>query len=188
MWPWGHLAVGYLLYAGLARFQCGEQPTATTAVAVALGTQFPDLIDKPLAWSFELLPNGRSLAHSAVIGLVLVGGLLFVASRLERSDAGVAFGVGYVSHFVGDALYPALDGQLYELGFLLWPILPPIEYSTEQSFVAHLAQLNFGPTFWFEIGLFLLASLVWYADGSPGLPRRSWLKNSEQTGPEEYDD
>ena len=64
MWPWGHLAVGYLVYSGLSRWRFGRLPGSVATLAVALGTQLPDLVDKPLAWTVNVLASGRSLAHS----------------------------------------------------------------------------------------------------------------------------
>lgn len=91
MWPWGHAAVGYLLYRVLGRTSGrtgGDGPPSGPAVvALGVGTQFPDLVDKPLSWSFDLLPAGRTLAHSALIGAVFVAGLTVVATRYEGRPA-----------------------------------------------------------------------------------------------------
>ena len=48
MWPWEHLAIGYLAYSLLGRLAWRRPPTVGTAITVAFGTQFPDLVDKPL--------------------------------------------------------------------------------------------------------------------------------------------
>ena len=72
MWPWGHVALGYLFYSLYVHWRHDRPPSAPAAIAVGVGTLLPDVIDKPLAWWAAVLPNGRSLAHSAVVmGLVL---------------------------------------------------------------------------------------------------------------------
>ena len=48
MWPWEHLTIGYLAYSLLSRLAWRRPPTVGTAITVAFGTQFPDLVDKPL--------------------------------------------------------------------------------------------------------------------------------------------
>lgn len=169
MWPWGHLAVGYLLYASFTRLANDRIPTASATIALAVGTQFPDLIDKPLAWWLAVLPNGRSLAHSIVTALLVVTVLGVVARRRGHLALAVSFAIGYLSHLFADALLPAITGDWYYLGFLGWPFVPAIEYETEQSFLAHFATLELDPFHQFELLVVALALLVWYRDGAPGL-------------------
>ena len=57
MWPWGHLAVAYLCYVLSIKLRGDGEQTLLTLVAVAVGSQFPDLIDKPFAWSVAILPR-----------------------------------------------------------------------------------------------------------------------------------
>ena len=169
MWPWGHLAVGYLLYSFFVHASARRAPGGYATVALALGTQFPDLVDKPLAWTFGVLPNGRSLAHSLVIAVVLLALLVVLFRRLNRGTVATAFAVGYLTHLFGDALDPLLAGDFYSLGFLAWPLVAPIEYETEQSFVAHLQELSPAALVSDE-GLFaLLMVVLWLYDGAPGL-------------------
>ena len=63
MWPWDHLAFGYVWYTLASRGWDGRPPSNAAAIALAVGTQFPDLVDKPLAWWLDVLPAGRSLGH-----------------------------------------------------------------------------------------------------------------------------
>ena len=71
MWPWEHAAVAYLCWAALDRRAARSEGAAV--VAVLVGSQFPDLIDKPLSWVFQVLPTGQSLAHSLLFALPLIG-------------------------------------------------------------------------------------------------------------------
>jgi hypothetical protein len=54
MWPPGHLAVAYLLVSWGRRIRGDSPVTAGTMLALAVASQLPDLLDKPLAWVFAL--------------------------------------------------------------------------------------------------------------------------------------
>jgi membrane-bound metal-dependent hydrolase YbcI (DUF457 family) len=168
MWPWGHLVIGYLLYTVGVRLRYRRPPAGAATVALAFGTQFPDLVDKPLAWSFGVIPNGRSLTHSLLTAVVLVVLLKLLLRRYDAGSIATAFGVGYFSHLFTDALYPALTGKYYQLGFLAWPVIPPVEYAVEPSFSAHLRRLTLDSFVAFELGLSVFVFFVWLADGAPG--------------------
>ncbi|NHN46659.1 metal-dependent hydrolase [Halostella sp. JP-L12] len=168
MWPWGHLAVGYLLFAATSRRRRARPPDGAETILIALGTQFPDLIDKPLAWSVGVLPNGRSLAHSVFVAALVVALVLWLARRAGAPTLGGAFGLGYASHLAADALPALLYGVPSDLAFLAWPVLPPVEYDTTQSFVAHFAGIEPTPFFLAQVGLTAAALVVWLRDGAPG--------------------
>jgi hypothetical protein len=172
MWPWGHVALGYLLYSLFAHQRQDRPPTPAAAIAVGVGTLLPDLIDKPLAWSLAVLPNGRSLAHSVFTMLILVALVWLLANRRRtrfsfHAPVG-AFAIAYGSHLLGDGLHALVTGQFDELAYLLWPVLPAVEYDTTQSFAAHFAALSLTPSLGFELVLTFLAVVVWYRDGTPG--------------------
>lgn len=169
MWPWGHLAAGYLLYSIGYRIHSGRPPDGFAAIALAVGTQFPDLVDKPLAWTFGVLPNGRSLTHSLLVAALIITVLEVVLRRRNDGSIASAFGVGYVSHLLGDALQPALAGEYNAMGFLVWPFGPQIVYSTEPSFSAHIGELALTPSLVFELALGGLVFLLWLYDGAPGI-------------------
>lgn len=117
MWSWGHAAVGYLCYVAYLRRRYGSRPRGVTVVALAVGTQFLDIVDKTLAWQFGLLPNGRSLAHSLLVATVVLGALWVLTDGTRRASA-AAFAAGYLTHMFGDALYPLVTGEFHYLGFL----------------------------------------------------------------------
>ncbi|MFC7135291.1 MULTISPECIES: metal-dependent hydrolase [Salinibaculum] len=162
MWPWGHFGLGYLLALFVDRGDTATSGGFAPTAALAVGTQFPDMVDKPLAWTVSLLPNGRSLAHSVFITALVIGAVVVLARRYDVPAVGTAFGLGYGSHLAGDGLYPLLAGDFEALGFLLWPVVPPIEYSTPQSFGAHVSRLEVSPTVGFEVGLFFVASVLFW--------------------------
>jgi membrane-bound metal-dependent hydrolase YbcI (DUF457 family) len=169
MWPWGHAAVGYLLYSLYSRRRLGHRPTSVATILLGLGTQFPDIVDKPLAWTLSILPTGRSLAHSLFTALLVVSVALWVTRRYDRSEYAVAFGVGYLSHLAADALYPVLNGEFVNLSYLVWPLLPLPVYDTDKSILAHFLAFEFEPFTLFEFGLVALALVVWWADERPGV-------------------
>lgn len=164
MWPWGHVAVGYLLYSGWRRLRGEGRPSGIAAVAVAVGAVLPDLVDKPLAWWFVVLPTGRTLAHSLLFVVPVVGVLWWVAGD-RHADAVSATALGWLSHLAADGI----GASPAYLGYLLWPATTTPPYPTEQSFSAHVAEIEMTPFFLAQLGLVALAGVVWHRDGRPGL-------------------
>lgn len=169
MWPWGHAAVGYLLYTTLTRTRDGRPPRDLPTLWLLFGTQFPDLVDKPLAWWFGVLPTGRSLAHSLVVLVPLSLAVYLYFARRDRPAYGVAFAVGSISHAVIDALPALLAGEPERARFLLWPILSIVPYDSSSSILAHFAAIEPTPSLLIEFGIGLFVVVVWWYDGMPGL-------------------
>ncbi|EFW91272.1 membrane-bound metal-dependent hydrolase [Haladaptatus paucihalophilus DX253] len=163
MWPWGHLAVGYLAYSGLRRTRTTRPPTGTDVIALVVGTQFPDLVDKPLAWWVGVLPTGRSLAHSLLTASVLLAVTYGICRRNGHRSRWAAFAVGYVSHPFADVLLTVLAGGYGRATFLLWPILPLSSPASGPSVVGVPGD------FPIELSLVVAAVYVWLADGAPGV-------------------
>jgi hypothetical protein len=180
MWPWEHLVFGYLLYSATVRLTGGGRPGSRATVVLAVATQLPDLVDKPLGWGLAVLPAGRSLAHS----LLVFGLLLVVLVRLDRrrgSALALPFSVGYLSHLAGDVIYPLLLGKGLRAGFLLWPLVPveaapvdgvvPHVWALWRDYVGVVTSTTGGLLIVAEFAFLLAGLLVWLADGAPGLPR-----------------
>ncbi len=137
MFPLGHAAVAYLCYVGVAAATRRPLPVHWGLVPLAVGSQFPDLVDKPLAY-YGVLVSGRSLGHSIVTAVVLAVTVRWAVQRVpapDRPELGrlrevspPAFAVGYLSHLAADAVEPLRAGALKEAGFLLWPVVAPIDY------------------------------------------------------------
>ena len=153
--------------------------------SVALGTQFPDLVDKPLGWATTLLPGGISMGHSLLFALPFCLAILVVSRGIDRLSAGIAVAVGYLLHLPGDALYPMLVGGDPRLAFLFWPLFGGGGGSTVAvvPYVSHLFTqfLGFLGTprglayLGLEVVLLGLTLWRWHSDGSPGL---SWLRKT----------
>lgn len=174
MFPPGHLGVAYCCYSLLVR-SSGRTPAAAPVFAVVLGSQFPDLVDKPLAWYLGVLPTGRTLAHSLVVLVPVCILVYLVASRYDRSAVGVAFAVGAISHSLVDAL-PALWGSPADARFLLWPLLSVPGYDedvstsvTDRLYTAYAEPELASAYFLAEFALLAVAIVLWHRDGRPGL-------------------
>nr|WP_233340418.1 metal-dependent hydrolase [Haloprofundus sp. MHR1] len=181
MWPWEHLAFGYILYSVAHRLVARRGVTTPAALAVAFATQLPDLIDKPLAWTFEVLPSGVSLAHSIffVPPVTLAAYLVGRVTGFKR--LWIPFLVGYLSHLVGDGVSGVAYGDSPSFSFLLWPLYEtssPSRAGLFSNFFYYLG--NYMETLaspegvvyiLLELGLLGTAFLLWLWDGAPGLPR-----------------
>ena len=186
MWPWEHLAVGYVAVS-LALRLAGRRVDDGVALVVVLGSQFPDLIDKPLAWSFAVIPSGSSLDHSILVAVPLSALLVAVSYRRGNTALGVAFALGYLLHLPGDVLYGALTlGQPPSWGAILWPVVPKAPGSAPTGLIEEtlsyasvylefLASPAAARYLALEATILLSALGMWILDGVPGprprLPR-----------------
>ena len=180
MWPWEHLAFGYVLYSLYCHLRYRRSPRAGAVIAVGLGTQLPDLIDKTLAWGFHVLPSGHSLAHSLLFALPLIAVVGVLAWRADASPVGVAFGVSYLSHLFGDVLYPLLSDGRAVVSFLIWPFGAVPTYDPERSFIEivgyyftrYVHDVMSGELttyFVLQLAFMLAVFLLWLYDGAPVL-------------------
>lgn len=169
MLPWGHAAVGYLIYSLAARLENRHPPDGWAVVALGFGTQFPDLVDKPLAWSFGILVAGRSLAHSVLTLTAVAVVLLYVARRRGHETVARAFLVGYATHLATDAVDPLWYGNYDALRYLLYPLVAVPTPERDYGIVEFFLNLKLTPLV--SVGLVLagLALGQWVRDGLPGL-------------------
>lgn len=173
MYPWVHLAFGYLAYSAYTHGVRWRRPTGREAVAVAFGAVFPDLLDKPLAWPLGVAPSGRAYFHSLLVAAGVVG----AAYLVSRARWVAVFGFGYASHIVGDAVRPWLSGDAYGLGFVFWPAtslptgLTPYTESAAAFFREFEAALSGSPSRFvvLQAAALLVVILVWVVDGAPGV-------------------
>ena len=171
MYPWGHLAVGYLCYSIAVRLRSNRPPEGVAVLALAVGTQLPDLVDKPLSWSFNVLPSGRSLGHSILFATLCGISVWYVGQRYSRrTEAGALFG-SHLLHVIADMIPHVITGHWAKLSSLLWPLLPAYQYPGESGrgiisylFAVDLAKL---PTESFVIVVLTIG--LWLFDGWPGI-------------------
>jgi hypothetical protein len=176
MWPWGHLAVAYLCYVGVVHLRGRREQPLAALVAVGVGSQVPDLVDKPLAWYVTVLPSGRSLGHSLLFATVVLAAAFALGRRRGRTEAALAFSVAYLSHvFVDlgpDVVGGLLAGDVSQLTwttYLVWPLLPSPPYPNDTSFATHFASLTLDAYMLVQFALLGIAVLVWAATGMPGV-------------------
>jgi len=167
MWPIGHAAIAYLFYTASTRSRFDTSPTHGPALVVVFGGLFPDLIDKPLAWKLGVLPTGRSLAHSLLVLLPLVAVVFILARQYNRSEYGIAFAIGALSHLLVDALPALWTGETPN--FLLWPVLSVSTPESGAPTVLELFRSSLSdPYFLTEFVALAIAIALWRADGYPG--------------------
>ncbi|WP_324665357.1 metal-dependent hydrolase [Haloarcula sediminis] len=169
MWPWGHAAVAYLLCSLYLRTRYGRLPTAGLVLPLALGTQFPDLVDKPLAWTFGILPSGRAGAHSLLVAIPLLAILWQRFDGPTERRAWAGFATGYLVHLATDGVYALVAGEFGGLAYLLWPVLSLPAYEESAGILAHFLAADPTPELLVELLLFAAATLLWAVDGAPGL-------------------
>ncbi|NKE34984.1 metal-dependent hydrolase [Natronococcus sp. JC468] len=168
MWPLGHAAVGYLLYTLATRSRFDQPPGQIAVLALLVGTQFPDLLDKPLAWYLAVLPTGRTLAHTLLVLLPVSVAAVALARRTARAEYGIAFALGALAHTLADAA-PSLWGAA-DPNHLLWPLTPVEPYESGAPSVIGLFRESLGdPYFLLEFALAAVALALWRRDGAPGL-------------------
>lgn len=183
MWPWEHAAVGYICVSLLWRWTARHPPGDAPVLALLFGTQFPDVVDKPLAWGVSILPSGQSLAHSLLFALPVVLMASVVAVAIGRRDLPVPFAVGYLTHLIGDILYPVAIGDPLALGFVFYPLTEPSP-SPSGTFLARVTDLSTefvsflgtpaGTAYLVaELGLIGVAVILWRADD---MPLVDWLR------------
>lgn len=168
MWPLGHAAVAYLLYSGSTRWRFDRSAESLAVVLVLLGSQVPDLIDKPMSWYGGLLPTGRTLAHSLLFLIPLCLILHLVFRHRSRIELGIAFAIGALSHAIVDAIPTLWDPESIPT-FLLYPIIAVDPYEEgPPSVVAMLFDQLTSPWFHLEFVLAGAAVYLWLRDGRPG--------------------
>lgn len=140
--PVSHGALAYLLYVGYAFISGQRLPLGWTLVPLAIGSQLPDLIDKPLAY-WGVLVYGRSLAHS-VFTMTVICASVWWLTRSPRADRDnqathtrtrvrrivtairqplpAALTIGYLAHLIGDSWALIARGDWLSARFLLYPV------------------------------------------------------------------
>lgn len=179
MLPWEHLAVGYLGYTLWTHVRHDRGPTGPTALAVAVASLLPDLVDKPLGWGLGVLPS-VGLGHSLLfVGAVTASTWFLVGGRFALPVV-----VGLLSHLLGDVVYPLVLGRGLRYTFVLWPFagggstgssgfLSQVRYWLS-NYVAFVTSPEGIAYLGFEIVLVGTGLLLWAADGFPGLAPASY--------------
>lgn len=111
MEPFVHLTLGYLAYSLANRLWTDRPPSDDSALVLAVATQFPDTVDKPLNWWFNILDR-RGIGHSILMMAPLCVALYLLGWRYGRERLSGAFGVG--THLCYDARAALGPGAISE--------------------------------------------------------------------------
>lgn len=177
MWPWEHLAVAYVLYSLFANVAYRKSPSARETIAVVVGSQLPDLVDKPLAWTVGITETGYSIGHSLFVAPVVCLGTYALAARYGRHRLAGAFSLAYLSHLVTDVLNPIRYGRAPEPRVVLWPLSSP-PAADHGGFLDHfgvyivrhvnaLLEGGLSADAAFQLLLFVGLFTLWLSDGAP---------------------
>lgn len=182
MWPWGHVAFGYVFYSLAVRLWQRRPPSSLGAVLLAVGTQIPDLVDKPLSWVYGVFPQGFGPGHSVFIAIPAGLAVLLLTARGGRAAAGLGLTVGWWSHLVGDVLVALAGDNPHTFARTLWPVadIPPggmavdgvghALYFFGEGLERAQAPDNQGLVLVY-VGFLVGVFLLWIVDGAPGLPK-----------------
>jgi len=123
MYPAEHVLVAVGPVVGYTLWRNRRLPGGGLLAVVLAASLLPDLVDKPLAWSFGVIPSGRMIAHSFVLAVPLVLFVLLLAFRLELLGYGLGFGWGYMLHLAADfSPVLVLGSDYYFFPNMFWPI------------------------------------------------------------------
>lgn len=179
MWPWEHVFVAYLAYSLCCHALFRDSPGGAEALAAASGALLPDAVDKLLAWQFDVFASGYAVAHSVFVAVPasVIAGLL--AHRYGHGRVGLALGVGYLLHLVGDVIPVSLERGTLMYDHLLWPVIVYKDYHQHEAFtegffyyvvpyVSSLLEAEPTPYLFAQAGVGAAVLLLWAFDGFPG--------------------
>ncbi|GAA0522590.1 hypothetical protein SAMN04488066_105117 [Halorubrum aquaticum] len=180
MWPWEHVLFAYVCYSTYVHGRYRSRPGDAPTVALAFGAVLPDLIDKPLAWEFNVFTTGYAAAHSVFLGVPAAIAVYALAERRRAGAVGGAFLTGYVLHLVGDVVPASLSHGRLALSPVLWPIADRMPRPDRGSFVdgvsgllteyvARLLTLELSAVIALQLGSVVFGVTLWLVDGRPGL-------------------
>lgn len=180
MWPWEHVLFAYVCYSLYVHGRHRGAPTDAATIVLAFGAVVPDLVDKPLAWQFDLFDTGYAVAHSVFVVVPVLIGVYLLARRKRAGMLSVAFIIGFLLHLLGDVLPVSLSRGTLTLSPVLWPFSNrlPIEVGgslTENTatllaqYITQLLTLDLTPVVVLQLGSVLVGTAFWLWDGCPGL-------------------
>ena len=121
VFPHEHLLVALLPIVVYVGVRDRQLPTRGVVFVTVIGSQFPDLIDKPLAHQFGVLPSGRVFMHSLPFAMPIAVCILMYGWQTNRPRVAGAFVVAYMLHLLGDTYQVLRTGRIP--ADLLWPFV-----------------------------------------------------------------
>jgi hypothetical protein len=179
VWPWEHVAVGYLLYSLSLRLLGRRPPTDSAAAVLVAATLLPDVLDKTLSWGLDVFPTGYAIGHSALLAVPAGVLAILIADRGRHRRWADAFVLGHWSHLLTDVLNPLRYGRPVEPARILWPIAEQVPYETDyglrrglvylEALATELAAMDPLSVFLLYVLVPLVTVGVWLWDGAPGV-------------------
>lgn len=126
MFPIQHFIVAFVPALAYVVVCDRRLPTLRFVGVVFLGSQFPDLVDKPLAHQFVVLPSGRVFMHSLPTAVLLLLILGLYGWKTDRTRLSSAFVFAHLSHLLADNHGVLLGPNPQISPDLLWPFVPPV--------------------------------------------------------------
>lgn len=124
MFPHEHFIVALILVVMYIFARERKLPSRSLIAITFVGSQYPDLIDKPLALQLGVIPTGRVFMHSLSFAIPVSIAVLAYAWKTDRFQAGIVFVIAYASHLVTDNYAALVAGEIPN--DLVWPFRPPI--------------------------------------------------------------
>jgi hypothetical protein len=109
--PIEHFIVAFLPLLGYILLRDRRLPTPKVTALIFVGSQFPNLVDKPLSHQFDLLPSGRVFLHSLPVAMPFLTLVVYYGWRTERPRVTAVFAVAHLSHLLADNYKPLLDSS-----------------------------------------------------------------------------
>ncbi|WP_434530811.1 metal-dependent hydrolase [Haloarcula sp. NS06] len=192
MLPHAHLAFAYIAFSSYAHSAFRRAPGQREALAILVGSQFSDIIDKPLIFLGEPFVSGRTVAHSVLVVFPAIFILTLICRQyIQDGKIAFAFGLSWILQPFVDASIFIIHGTVardfIEISFLVWPFTIPAD-----NIVQMLSNINYVETaiqqkpVWmaqrvpkkqnlrnwirtFEILITIIFAIFWYHDGAPGI-------------------
>lgn len=123
MFPLEHFLVAAIPVFGYYLVRYRQLPSKAMLFVVFFGSQFPDLIDKPLAHSIFVLPAGRVFMHSLPFAIPICILVMAYGTATDRPELSTGFVWAYLIHIPADLdlRQLVLTGDVPQN--LLWPLV-----------------------------------------------------------------
>lgn len=122
--PHVHFFIALIPVVFFIFIQYRQLPSVELTAVTFVGSQFPDIIDKPLGAQLNLIPTGRVFIHSLPFAVPICIVILAYSWRTDRARGGVVFVYAYLSHLAADNYSALAAGRIPN--DLLWPFRPAI--------------------------------------------------------------
>jgi membrane-bound metal-dependent hydrolase YbcI (DUF457 family) len=126
MFPIEHFIVAVVPVIAYILVRDRRPPAVRLLAVVFVGSQFPDLIDKPLAHQFGIIPSGRVFMHSLPVAVPFLAAVALYGWKTDRNRLSSAFAFAYLSHLLADNYRPLLAPIPTVSPDLLWPFTRPV--------------------------------------------------------------